>query len=272
MRVSNFGKGCRRGFTLIELLVVIAIIAILASMLLPALQQARGRAHMTSCANNFHTVGKAGLMYSDDNRGFYPMLYNADRSSLSSRYALAGGKTGKLTPYLGIEQDAPVGGWYLNNKGVYLNNKGVYQISKFACPAVDGRERFKIWTYNSSSRHGIGENLRVSNVPGSSNIMHTTKVKKPSRSMFFAEGCRDRVYYTDSASSAGSYPVAPHGSAVPVRDFYVLELTDNKLNAVMLDGHVISITNKQLPFKDLWRANELYYSYFWFPAIGNKDW
>ena len=267
MRISEFGKKHREGhgFTLIELLVVIAIIAILASMLLPALQQARGRAHMTSCANNFHTVGKAGLMYSDDSKGFYPMLYNADRSSLSSRSALAGGKKGKLTPYLGIEQDAPVGGWY-------LNNKGVYQISKFACPAVDGRERFKLWTYNSSTRCGIGENLRVSNVPGSSNIIHSSKVKKPSRSMFFAEGCRERVYYADAASSAGSYPVAPHGSATPVRDFYVLELTDNKLNAVMMDGHVITITNKQLPFKDLWRANDLYYSYFWFPVIGNKDW
>ncbi len=266
MSVSSCGRVCRsrRGFTLIELLVVIAIIAILASMLLPALQQARARAHITACANSFHSVGKAGLMYSDDNKGFYPMLYNADRWSLSSRFALAGDKTGKLTPYLGIEQKAPVGGWYLY--------KDALETSKFACPAVDGRERFKIWTYSSYSRCGIGENLRVSNVPGSSNIIHSSKVKKPSRSMFFAEGCRERVYYTDAASSAGSYPVAPHGTAVPVRDFYVLELTDNKLNAVMMDGHVITITNKQLPFKDQWRASELYYSYFWFPVIGNRDW
>ena len=40
----------------------------------------------------------------------------------------------------------------------------------------------------------------------------------------------------------------------------------------MLDGHVVTITNKHLPFLDQWRASELYYSYFWFPVKGNRDW
>lgn len=53
-------------FTLIELLVVIAIIAVLASMLLPALQKARVQGHMTKCRANQHTMGQGLLMYASD--------------------------------------------------------------------------------------------------------------------------------------------------------------------------------------------------------------
>src|SRR5262245_41026556 len=100
-RRSNRAWEHVRAFTLIELLVVMAVIAILVSLLLPALGKAKESARSASCMNNLRQVGLASVTYSLDQNGHLPWFRNW-------LYTKVGDLTsGRLYPYL-------------NSKPVYL--------------------------------------------------------------------------------------------------------------------------------------------------------
>ena len=101
----------KKMFTLIELLVVIAMIAILAAMLLPALNKARAKAKMAQCSSNLRQFGSVFTNYADDNNGFYPTNYVTSSSKLGHtspfRILHVGGYTSESNIHLKKLLDCP---------------------------------------------------------------------------------------------------------------------------------------------------------------------
>jgi prepilin-type N-terminal cleavage/methylation domain-containing protein/prepilin-type processing-associated H-X9-DG protein len=124
-----------RRFTLIELLVVIAIIAILAAMLLPALQSAKARAYDTDCRNHLGQLGKGVICYVDDNKGYYP-AQGAQSQNLWGH---------RIARYIGIETEKHP----ITKKLLFSKAK---DIALFRCPA-DPAPKYKA---NVSDRTAFG--------------------------------------------------------------------------------------------------------------------
>jgi prepilin-type N-terminal cleavage/methylation domain-containing protein/prepilin-type processing-associated H-X9-DG protein len=162
-------KSC---FTLIELLVVIAIIAILASMLLPALNKAMEMAKEVKCTNNLKNLGTAEMNYIDDFNGWFTPNYPGKDENGSASYYW----TNLLYPYLGGSG---------TSKNIFRANVNPAD-SVYFCPMQQPNEISKGGASNDYPSYGLNASFggRYTDSPGSAKL---TTVKNTSDIVMFAD-------------------------------------------------------------------------------------
>jgi prepilin-type N-terminal cleavage/methylation domain-containing protein/prepilin-type processing-associated H-X9-DG protein len=156
-----------RAFTLIELLVVIAIIAILASLLLPALAKAKAKASAIKCLSNQKQIGLGYLLYAYDNSDYLPLAAHAGDAAPCEWFF-------EISPYIAKQT------------GSYTSL--VAKANVVACPSAKLDKVFPVSTPASQAYGGYGQNYIYLGYLVEEDRIKLAKVSKPVETCMNGDG------------------------------------------------------------------------------------
>lgn len=227
------------GFTLVELLVVIGIIALLVSILLPALNKARQQAQTVSCMSNLRQIMLGLIMYAQDNRGALPQCYGQD-PAVNRFFEWPGLLSGGNRTYV---RDPRV---YICPSRDSIQSSAVLHDMREAVSSPDGLYYDgwgNIWGFGSYAANRFGA-MPIYYDPKPNPIKLSQTGADSARFLILTEAYEPAV--AAGYQIYGAYWIAPMYQNYYGSQFAPWLHAGNVVNTAFLDGHCASLTAMEL--------------------------